>query len=70
MKTIKVTKDCKYQDNYLYQGDVLVATKNNLEMIKKLNTKGFIEPLNERELNEIEKSVKRQENKKEEDINA
>lgn len=58
MKLIKISIDCKYKDKYLYKDDIIEPTLNNLEMIKKLNYGGFIEPLSRKEIEEIERNVK------------
>lgn len=67
MKPIKVIKDGKYQNTYIYENDILEPTKENFEMIKVLNEKGFIEPLTLKEINEIEKFINKSRNKKEEE---
>lgn len=67
MKPIKVIENGKYQDKYIYKDDIIEPTKENFEMIKILNKKGFIEPLTLKEINEIEKFVNRPKFKKEED---
>lgn len=67
MKPIKVIKNGKYQNTYIYENDILEPTKENFEMIKVLNEKGFIEPLTLKEINEIEKFINRSRNKKEEE---
>lgn len=68
MKAIKLIKDCTYGDKYLFKNDIIEPNRNNLEMIKELNTKGFIEPLTLKDIQEIEKNVNR--DKKEEVKNA
>lgn len=67
MKPIKVVKNGKYQSTYIYESDILEPTKENFEMIKVLNEKGFIEPLTLKEINEIEKFINKPRNKKEEE---
>lgn len=67
MKPIKVIKNGKYQNIYIYENDILEPTKENFEMIKVLNEKGFIEPLTLKEINEIEKFINKPRNKKEEE---
>lgn len=67
MKPIKVIKNGKYQNIYIYENDILEPTKENFEMIKVLNEKGFIEPLTLKEINEIEKFINKSRNKKEEE---
>lgn len=67
MKPIKVIKNGKYQNTYIYENDILEPTKENFEMIKVLNEKGFIEPLTLKEINEIEKFINKSRNKKEEE---
>lgn len=67
MKPIKVIKNGKYQNIYIYENDIIEPTKENFEMIKVLNEKGFIEPLTLKEINEIEKFINKPRNKKEEE---
>ena len=57
MKPIRVIKNGKYQNIYIYENDIIEPTKENFEMIKILNEKGFIEPLTLKEINEIEKFI-------------
>lgn len=64
MKAIKLIKDCTYGGKYLFKNDIIEPNRNNLEMIKELNIKGFIEPLTLKDIQEIEKNVNR--DKKEE----
>lgn len=66
MKPIKVIKNCKYEKTYFYVGDEVEPMKNNLEMIKKLNIGGYIEPLTQKDLRNIEKNVFSVKNDKEE----
>ena len=54
MKPIIINKDCRYNLKYLYKGDIIEPTKENLEMIIKLNVGGFINPLTQREIESIE----------------
>ncbi len=67
MEPIKVIKNGKYQNTYIYKNDVIEPTKENFEMIKILNEKGFIEPLTLKEINEIEKFINKPKFKKEEE---
>lgn len=67
MKPIKVIKNGKYQNIYIYENDILEPTKENFEMIKVLNEKGFIDSLTLKEINEIEKFINKPRNKKEEE---
>ena len=67
MKPIKVIKNGKYQNIYIYENDIIEPTKENFEMIKILNEKGFIEPLTLKEINEIEKFINKPKFKKEEE---
>ena len=67
MKPIRVIKNGKYQNIYIYENDIIEPTKENLEMIKILNEKGFIEPLTLKEINEIEKIINKPKFKKEEE---
>ena len=67
MKPIKVIKNGKYQNIYIYENDILEPTKENFEMIKVLNEKGFIEPLTLKEINEIEKFINKPKFKKEDE---
>lgn len=66
MKPIRVIKNGKYQNIYIYENDIIEPTKENFEMIKILNEKGFIEPLTLKEINEIEKIINKPKFKKEE----
>lgn len=67
MKPIKVIKNGKYCGKYIYENDTIEPTKENFEMIKVLNEKGFIEPLTLKEINEIEKNINNKYLKKEEE---
>lgn len=67
MKPIKVIKNGKYQNIYIYKDDIIEPTKQNFEMIKLLNEKGFIEPLTLKEINEIEKNINKPKFKKEDE---
>ena len=67
MKPIRVIKNGKYQNIYIYENDIIEPTKENFEMIKVLNEKGFIEPLTLKEINEIEKIINKPKFKKEEE---
>ena len=67
MKTIKVVKNGNYKSKYIFKNDMIEPTKENFEMIKILNEKGFIEPLTLQEINEIEKFVNKPKFKKEEE---
>lgn len=57
MKPIKVIKNCKYEKTYYYIGDEIKPIKSNLKMIEKLNIGGYIEPLTQEELRNVEKNV-------------
>lgn len=67
MKPIKVIKNGKYYEKYVYENDIIEPTKENFEMIKVLNEKGFIEPLTLREIDEIKKNINKENFKKEEE---
>lgn len=67
MKPIRVIKNGKYQNIYIYENDIIEPTKENFEMIKILNEKGFIESLTLKEINEIEKFINKPKFKKEEE---
>jgi hypothetical protein len=67
MKTIKVVKNGNYKGKYIFKNDIIEPTKENFEMIKILNEKGFIEPLNLQEINEIERFINKPKFKKEEE---
>ena len=67
MKPIRVIKNGKYQNIYIYENDIIEPTKENFEMIKLSNEKGFIEPLTLKEINEIEKIINKPKFKKEEE---
>lgn len=56
MKAIKFKKNCNFKGEYYEAGDELKGfTKNDIVGIRKLNEKGFIEPLTQKELISIEK---------------
>ena len=57
MKPIKVIKDGKYKDVYIFKDDIIEPTKENIEMIEVLNRQGFIEPLDLKTLIKIKKEV-------------
>ena len=67
MKPIRVIKNGKYQNIYIYENDIIEPIKENFEMIKLLNEKGFVEPLTLKEINEIEKFINKPKFKKEEE---
>lgn len=67
MKPIKCIKDFTYNEKYYFKNDIIEPTKDNFEMIKKLNEKGFIEPLTLKELFEIKETINKSKFKKEED---
>lgn len=54
MKIIKFKRNCNYKGKTYNVGDELKnITKNDISDIRKLNEKGFIEPLTQEELNQI-----------------
>lgn len=57
MKPIKVIKDGKYKDKYVFNGDIIEPSKDNIEMIDALNYAGFIEPLSIKDLIQIKKEI-------------
>ena len=57
MKPIKVIKDGRYKDVYVFKDDIIEPTKENIEMIEVLNRQGFIEPLDLKTLIKIKKEV-------------
>lgn len=67
MKPIKLIKNCTFGKKYYYKDDVIEPNKDNLEMIKILNQKGFIIPLTLKEIEEIEKNINKPKFKKEEE---
>lgn len=67
MKIIKVVKNGNYKGKYIFKDDIIEPTKENIEMIKILNEKGFIEPLTLQEINEIERFINKPKFKKEEE---
>lgn len=67
MKPIRVKKNGKYKNKYIYENDIIEPTEENFEMIKILNEKGFIDPLTLREINEIEKNIYNEKSKKEDE---
>ena len=66
MKPIKCIKDFTYESRYYFKNDIIEPKEDNIEMIKDLNEKGFIEPLTLKELFEIEKTIEKPRFKKEE----
>ena len=67
MKPIKVIKDGKFKDQYVFKGDVIEVNKENFALIDALNVGGFIEPLTTKEFLEIKKMVNKPIYKKEEE---
>ena len=67
MKPIKCIKDFTYNEKYYFKNDIIAPTEDNFEMIKKLNEKGFIEPLTLKELFEIKETINKTKFKKEEE---
>lgn len=67
MKPIECNKNFIYNEKYYFKNDIIEPTKDNFEMIKKLNEKGFIEPLTLKELFEIKEAINKSKFKKEED---
>ncbi len=59
MKPIIVVKNCKYHGRYLQKNEKIKPTKENLEMIKILNTGGFVCPLFSNDIKEIENFVQK-----------
>lgn len=57
MKPIKVIKDGKYKDVYIFKDDIIEPTKENIEMIEILNRQGFIEPLDLKTIVKLKKEV-------------
>lgn len=54
MKTIVFKKECKFKGKYYAIGDVLKnVSSKDIDDIRSLNEKGFIEPLNLKELSQI-----------------
>ena len=67
MKPIKNKKDFTYKGKYYFKDDIIEPISENIEMIKFLNEKGFIEPLTLKEINEMEKNINKTKFKKEEE---
>lgn len=68
MKSIKAKKDFTIGNDFYARNDVIANIKD-FELIISLNEKGFIEPLNRKEIEEIReylKNPKKFENKEEE----
>lgn len=57
MKPIKVIKDGKYKDVYIFKDDIIEPTKENIKMIEILNRQGFIEPLDLKTIVKLKKEV-------------
>lgn len=54
MKPIKFKKSCSYKgENYEAGEELRSYTKNDIADIRKMNEKGFIEPLTQKELKAI-----------------
>lgn len=72
MKPIKFIKNCEVRGEIFEKGDNFKVDKNNIDLLWKLNEKGFIEPLTLKEY----KQIKEESNKdffvreKEEKING
>lgn len=59
MKTIKFQKDCTFKGEYYFVGDVF--TPSDITEVYKLNEKGYIEPMNLKELKTMEKEINKKE---------
>lgn len=64
MKKIIARKDFIRNGEYVFAGDELKI--NNIDELVKLNEKGFIEPLDFKEVIQIQKELKNNSKKKEE----
>lgn len=69
MKQIIFKIRCNLKDKEYQVGDVYKPKKGDMPLINRLNEKGFIEPLNEKELLEIANSFNFKKKKKEESLN-
>ena len=57
MKPILVCKTTQINDKYIIKGDEIKPTKQNINMIIKLNELGFIEPLSLEEIIKLKREV-------------
>lgn len=66
MKTIKIKRECNIKGKKYIVGDTFKPTKEDMPLICRLNEKGFIDPLNGKQLNKIKndlcKSIKEENN--------
>lgn len=66
MKTIKIKRECNIKGKKYIVGDIFKPTKEDMPIVCKLNEKGFIDPLNGKQLNKIKndlcKSIKEEKN--------
>ena len=56
MKEIKFKRACNLKDKTYPVGGIYKPKKGDMPLINKINAKGFIEPLNEKELLDIANS--------------
>lgn len=66
MKQITFIKRCNIKDKEYKIGDKLIPTNDDMPLIIKLNEKGFIKPLNFKELTCIQKELNKKCKKEEE----
>lgn len=59
MKPIVVAKTGKVNNDYLLKGDEIKPTKDNINMIIKLNEIGFIEPLSLEDIIKLKREVEK-----------
>jgi len=57
MKPILVCKTSQINDTYIVKGDEIKPTKENINMIIKLNELGFIEPLSLEEIIKLKREI-------------
>ena len=57
MKPILFCKTTQINDKYIIKGDEIKPTKQNINMIIKLNELGFIEPLSLEEIIKLKREV-------------
>ena len=67
MKQIKFKVQCNVKNKEYKKGDIFKPKKENMSLINKLNEKGYIEPLTEKELLEVYNSFNSKKIEKEEE---
>jgi len=68
MKQIIFKVNCNLKNKEYKKGDIYKPKKEDMSLINRLNEKGFIEPLNQKELLEIANSFYLKKKNKEESL--